>query len=113
LTKDDTESRTEKFHAKTPRRKEKTNKIEVGDRPPAGGEPLLIAPTGSRSIPPDACTATNCFKPAAPANVSARGLSLAAWNKRFELTGRQYIALGNSREPLFDPMAWPSSLWME
>ena len=48
------------------------------DRPPPGGEPLLRVPKGPRAISLGACTATNFFKQAVPADVSTRGLSLGA-----------------------------------
>jgi hypothetical protein len=66
----------------------------------AGGEPLWIAPKGSRAIFLNACMATNFFKQAAPANDPTLGLSVGAWNKLFEPTAGENITLGHFREPL-------------
>ena len=50
----------------------------ICDRPVPGGEPLLIASKEPGAISLGASMATNCFKQAAPANVSTRGLSPGA-----------------------------------
>jgi len=83
------------------------------DRPPPGGEPLLIAPKGPGAIFLCACMVANCVKQRLPRLTQRDVLSTGRFEWFIFTDQETNYALRRSREPLLNTKVRPSSLWKE